>query len=287
MKKLLLIFIILISFTLQAQHHTMSTLASQGGEVITFLIKWDDMDENSSITMSHDMEYSNDGGVTWNTIIAGSNKTLIKHGSLSGNKYQYIVKTDKDITSFKFYDGYNILGEMSVENGGTLTTGDNMFSDLSMIDDLLVSKFNTENITDMDNMFAGLYSINDLNLSSLNTEKVTTMRYMFASFGGSYINMSNFNTELVTDMQGMFIELEYVEYLDLSSFNFSNVTNVAYMFNYCYELDCITNINTTNSGMTKTNMFTDSGLTNPTGTQQLDIADTDGANYINLNDCPE
>ena len=48
--------------------------------------------------------------------------------------------------------------------------------------------------------------------------------------------INNFNTSKVTNMAGMFQSCYELEYLDLSNFDTSNVTDMSYMFKECKKL---------------------------------------------------
>ena len=55
-----------------------------------------------------------------------------------------------------------------------------MFDGCSLLKDLNLSNFNTNNVTEMSHMFDGCSSLNELNLNNFNTNKVTNMWYMFS-----------------------------------------------------------------------------------------------------------
>ena len=117
-----------------------------------------------------------------------------------------------------------------------------------------IEKLNTSNVTDMNYMFAwsGLTSIN---LSNFDTSKVTNMRGMFSGSEALTLDLSGFDTSKVTDMGGMFYynkatEIKgvdkwntksvvsvfnmfaesKVELIDLSAFDFANITSYSNLF---------------------------------------------------------
>ena len=55
-----------------------------------------------------------------------------------------------------------------------------MFNECSLLKELNISNFNTNNVTDMRGMFFECSSLKELNLSNFNTNNVTNMRYMFS-----------------------------------------------------------------------------------------------------------
>ena len=58
-----------------------------------------------------------------------------------------------------------------------------------------------------------------------------------------YLDLSNFDTSKVTNMAYMFNKCNKLEYLDLSSFNISNVTEMSFIFSECFKLKEIKGIN--------------------------------------------
>ncbi len=231
------------------------------------LIKWDDMSANDEINISHDVEFSNDGGTTWTTITAGDDKVIEKHATLSGNDFQYIIRTNEDITFFNTdYEGgfgeCNFTGDMVVIGGATLTTGSQMFEALSSITTIDVSELDTSNMTSFYKMFGICKSITSLDLSNFDSSSVNTMEFMIAVCNN-------------------------LESVNFSGFDFSNNKNFHYMFYNSYNLICITNLNTESSDANRSDIFAlCTELTAPTSTEVTDLQDSNGANYNNSGDCP-
>ena len=117
------------------------------------------------------------------------------------------------------------------------------------------SNFNTANVTDMSYMFASqdstvepppAMSLTSLDVSGFNTAKVTNMRQMFyLCYNLAALDVSGFNTAKVTDMSSMFACYNYnnakypgkLTTLNLSGWDFTNVTTVAHMFDRQEKLD--------------------------------------------------
>ena len=97
----------------------------------------------------------------------------------------------------------------------------NMFF-FSQIDDLNIQNFNTKNVTNMNGMFEGLKS-KSLNISNFDTSNVTSMENMFSHSKIKKLDLKNFRTNKVTTMSYMFNGTDKLEYLDISSFDFSNL----------------------------------------------------------------
>jgi len=80
----------------------------------------------------------------------------------------------------------------------------------------------------MNAMFQECNELEYLDLSNFNTSNVTEMEYMFNFCRKlkEIKGINKFNTNKVTDMSAMLQECNELEYLDLSNFNTSNVTNM-------------------------------------------------------------
>ena len=130
------------------------------------------------------------------------------------------------------------------------------FSKNDSMSSLDLSSFDTSSVTNMTGMFYGCYSLTSLNLSSFNTLNVQNMSNMFyACLSLTSLNLSNFITSNVKDMHGMFEMFDEIGHseissdlkiLDISSFDTSKVTNMAYMFLGCLSLTSfnLSNFNT-------------------------------------------
>ena len=117
--------------------------------------------------------------------------------------------------------------------------------------------FNTANVTDMSYMFCcktlengnvkpSSMSLATLDVSGLDTHNVTDMNHMFhMCWQLSELDVSGFRTPLVTDMSYMFACYNYggvacpgqLTTLDLSDWDFTNVTTTANMFDRQEQLD--------------------------------------------------
>ena len=138
---------------------------------------------------------------------------------------------------------YWCTGLTSIKFGGEFDTSNvknmsSMFSSVKSMKIIDLSEFDTQNVTDMSNMFTGNWDcLNSIIFGEkFTTAKVTNMSSMFE--GCYYIqklDLSGFDTSNVTDMSNMFHYTGYKLYnpsVDLSSFNTSNVTTMNNMFSY-------------------------------------------------------
>ncbi|MBR0318793.1 MAG: BspA family leucine-rich repeat surface protein [Spirochaetia bacterium] len=116
------------------------------------------------------------------------------------------------------------------------------------------SNFDTSSVTDMSYMFSSAdishsgqppkMNFQSLDVSGFDTSSVTNMSHMFYQCSNAnltVLDVSGFRTPLVTDMSYMFAcymnQPSYVSVLDLSGWDFTNVTTVANMFDRCEYLD--------------------------------------------------
>ena len=82
-------------------------------------------------------------------------------------------------------------------------------------------------------MFQECYELEYLDLTNFNTSNVTKMNHMFNECKKlkEIKGINKFITNKVTNMKAMFQECHELEYLDLTNFDTSNVTDMRWMFN--------------------------------------------------------
>ena len=97
-----------------------------------------------------------------------------------------------------------------------------------------LSSFDTKNVINMYSMFLNTENIHELDFSSFNTENVTNMSKMFGKKSYSDIDSSiekldlrYFDTSKVTDMSYMFESLSNAESINLTGFDFTNISNTS------------------------------------------------------------
>ena len=195
------------------------------------MVTWDSQTQDTAVTMDADMEYSNDGGATFNVITAGNNVVL---GTGPG---PYIMGTDSVVTTMRFNGnptGFN--GKMNVFTD-TLTTGAAMFSYMTNLLELDVTNLDTSGMIVMNNMFHNMPKITALDVTGFDTSLVTNMTSMLRDLGSIMsLDVTGFDTSMVTRMNYMFYNLPNLITLDVTGFDTSLVTTMANMFYNCSSL---------------------------------------------------
>ena len=107
-----------------------------------------------------------------------------------------------------------------------------MFAYDSKLASLDLSNFDTSNVIDMHQLFCGTNSLISLDISHLNTSKVTNMSQMFYNADSLIsLDLSNFDTSSLTNMSAMFFDASSLEELIFGDkFNISKISNISGMF---------------------------------------------------------
>ena len=146
-----------------------------------------------------------------------------------------------DLTSFKtskvknmsgMFQSCDSLTKLNISNFDTSEVTDTsfMFDKCQNLLDLDVSSFKTTKVTNMAGMFQSCVKIKKLDISNFDTSSVTNMRSMFHSCTClESLDLSKFKTSNVKNMFGMFASLS-LNYLNLSSFDISDTTDISYLF---------------------------------------------------------
>ena len=108
-----------------------------------------------------------------------------------------------------------------------------------------INKIITDKILDLNSIFQGCQELEYLDLSNCSTRNVKSMAFMFngCSKLNKIIGLNKLITNKVRDMKAMFCKCKELEYLDISNFDTSNVTDVSGMFSGCNKLKEIIGIN--------------------------------------------
>ena len=173
---------------------------------------------------------------------------------ISSNKDGSVMMWYEDADGNNLYEVY-IGGENGVVE--TNTSGSGLFSYLTNIESLDLSKLDTSYMTSMSYMFYNSSGLKELDLSNFNTERVTNMSFMFQGCTNlTELDLSSFDTSNVTSMGGtstsggggMFQGCSSLTSLNVSSFDTSKVIFMGHMFHGCSSLTSldVSNFDTSN-----------------------------------------
>ena len=104
---------------------------------------------------------------------------------------------------------------------------------------IIKMEFN-ESLNTAFNMFSRLSNITKIDLSKFDASQITDMKFMFNECQNlEYINLTNINTSSVTDMGDLFCKCTKLTSIDLSYFDTSSVTNFVFLFYHCSSLKSV------------------------------------------------
>ena len=114
-----------------------------------------------------------------------------------------------------------------------------MFNRCCNLEEIDFNNFNTDKVTNMSHCFNKCKCLKKIIFpSSFNTKNVQYMQDMFHSCEmlEELVFSNNFVVDNVIEMKGMFANCKCLENLDLRNFNTSNVKDMCFMFDQCYNL---------------------------------------------------
>jgi surface protein len=104
---------------------------------------------------------------------------------------------------------------------------------------IIKMEFN-ESLNTAFNMFSRLSNITKIDLSKFDASQITEMNFMFNECQNlEYIDLTNINTSSVTDMSDLFCKCTKLTSIDLSYFDTSSVTNFVFLFYHCSSLKSV------------------------------------------------
>ena len=230
--------------------------------------------------MNNNIKYLIEEIINFNPIDYNEDENnIIDHGTLGNIIFKYFPKNKKELVeliyqrlqqnikqpylldidtslitdmNYLFSNEYNIwyqmresnlnLSEIEVLDLSTWDTSnvkrmDKMFYNCRGLKKLNLSSFDTFNVYDMTQMFADCESLEKLDLSNFKTNNLKKVECMFQGcFSLTDLDISSFDTSNIKDMNGMFRMCHNLITLDLSNFNTSNVINMNQMFQDCNSL---------------------------------------------------
>ena len=145
-----------------------------------------------------------------------------------------------------------------------------------------INTIHTNNVKSMEGMFQLCIELKFINLSNFDTSNVVNMALMFNKCKKlkEIKGLDKFNTSKVADMEGIFQYCAEMECLDLSNFDTSNTSNMAFMFNKCNNLKEIKGINKFKTSNAKTMKSMFQACCN---LEKLDLSNFDTSKVENMN----
>ena len=225
------------------------------------------------------------------TLRGSGNQYILNNSNASFDKNFYIFDKSPDQILIngvlQNYTGnmvYNLVNEeniITLKFNDLLTDCSAMFSKLSNIIKIDLSKFDSSKVTQTVGMFHDCTSLISLNLNNFKTSSITSMARMFDGCKKiTSLDLSSFDTSSVTDLVGIFSNCKSLLSLDLSNFNTSSVKKMDVLFLNCSSLK-ILNLNNFNTSSVQTfhGIFKFC-----TSLLSLNINNFDTSNAGNLND---
>ena len=156
-------------------------------------------------------------------ITNGSNNILSKELPLNSNGGGVFWADPNEELSFN--NSYSLSSIDLSRINYRPTTTNKMFKYCSTLKTLDLHFLDTSNVTEMKEMFSWCLYLENIDLSTFDTSNVTNMHGMFFKCRklGETLDLSNFNTSKVTDFGEMFSNCNNLTYLDLSSFDTTNL----------------------------------------------------------------
>ena len=113
-----------------------------------------------------------------------------------------------------------------------------LFNNCSTLKTIDFISCDTDNVTNMRAMFQSCRKLENLDLTNFNSSKVINMNRMFKCCNKikQIKGINNFDTSNVINMREMFHSCSELEYLDLTNFNISKVTDKELIFSGCNKL---------------------------------------------------
>ena len=166
----------------------------------------------------------------------------IINSGFSTKPSSYYLKDDpnpKAITSSSI-EFTNSQNEVTLIFASSLTTCNSMFQGCSLITEIDLSNFDSNNVGNIDYMFYGCTSLKSIKFGNFKTSKLKIMEYVFQNcLSLEILDLSSFDTSKVTDFHYMFYNCSSLKYLDLSNFDTSSCICTFYMFAECTSLTSI------------------------------------------------
>lgn len=198
--------------------------------------------------------YSGSADETWNADIDNSGAVkCYRTGTvltIAGNGSGKIAMNADSSRVFShssvFYSSLTTLNGIALLDASNVTTLERAFDRCTKVTALDIGGWDVSKVTSMDRTFQCCGALNSLDLSGWDVSSCKTFRCMFqgnASVAYTAIvsvgDISNWNTSACTDMAYMFTQCTKLKTIDLSGWDVSNVTDMQQMFIGCEALTTI------------------------------------------------
>ena len=168
------------------------------------------------------------------TIKGSGNQQIIKSNSPNKIYINDILQNYNGLYANNLTKEINVI---KMEWNSPLTSCSSMFSGLTNITKIDLSKFDTSQLANMNNMFDGCNSLVSINFGNFQTTKMNIMEYVFQNCVSlKSLNLSSFDTSKVTDFHYMFFNCISLVTLDLYNFNTQSCICTFHMFHGCSSL---------------------------------------------------
>ena len=157
-------------------------------------------------------------------------KFLNEHEGKIDIKINEIQKSLRQINEGE--DGKKMIN-VKIKIDYKLSNFSEMFEGCKDIINIDLSKIEGSIIKDMSNLFKDCSNLEIVNFGKLDTSKVTSMKYLFKGCTSlsEIIGLENLNTSHLNTINGMFAGCKQLYYVNLSSFNLSNIKEKKWIFN--------------------------------------------------------
>ncbi len=177
-------------------------------------------------------------------------KFLNEHEGKIDIKINEIQKSLRQINEGE--DGKKMIN-VKIKIDYKLSNFSQMFEGCKDIINIDLSKIEGSIIKDMSNLFKDCSNLEIVNFGNLDTSRVTSMKYLFKGCTSlsEIIGLENLNTSHLNTINRMFVGCEDLYYVNLSSFNLSNIKEKKLIFDENYSLKYVDLRNSKNIKISK------------------------------------
>lgn len=281
MKKISVITLSLITFILMLSSQVFATEFDSSSNVLTSDINGFFHEYNSKIVsvtfydfLPEEVTREDSNIIKWDVSEAG-NKTVFawlmlneeetqlancnRYDAFIGAEGGVVANPDSSCLFLNFNALKNINGLEKFDTSKIINMS-KMFAGCTSLEELDLVCFDTSSATNMNLMFLGCKNLSikgltlpenvnvqymfkdsyNITLQNWDTNDFNDASYMFADYKGNHLELgTTFNTSNVENMASMFENCNNLEELDVTTFDTTNVTNMNNMFNGCDSLNSL------------------------------------------------